>query len=301
LFPDLTIHRAFDGYWYWGRPTLDELRHDLQGEAPRATAPQVASGQMAAPVLHRFAGRRALVTGAGRGIGRATAARLAAEEARVAVLDIDGDAASAVARALGDRALALTADVAEEAAVEAAVATAVDAWGGLDVVVANAAVQLTGGDDRVDRLDAGTWRRTLDVNLTGAFHTVKHGARALLASGGGAIVCTGSPAGHYGIAAGLDAYSASKAGVTGLVRVTAIDLAAEGVRVNAVLPGITETPMNHWWMDDPAERARTAESIPLGRPARPEEIAAVIAFLASDDASYVTGAVWTADGGLTAR
>jgi NAD(P)-dependent dehydrogenase (short-subunit alcohol dehydrogenase family) len=249
----------------------------------------------------RFAGRRALVTGAGRGIGRATAGRLAAEGARVAVLDIDGEAAGRAAREVGRGALALAADVADEAAVEGAVRTAIDAWGGLDVVVANAAVQLIGADDRVDRLDADAWRRTLEVNLTGAFHTVKHGARALLANGGGAIVCTGSPAGHYGIAAGLDAYSASKAGVTGLVRVSAIDLAGEGVRVNAVLPGITETPMNHWWMDDPAQRARTAASIPLGRPARPEEIAAVIAFLASDDASYVTGAVWTADGGLTAR
>jgi NAD(P)-dependent dehydrogenase (short-subunit alcohol dehydrogenase family) len=253
------------------------------------------------PFPHRFAGRRALVTGAGRGIGRATAERLAAEDARVAVVDIDGDAAAAAARALGDRGLALTADVGDEPAVEAAVAAAVDAWGGLDVVVANAAVQLTDADERVDRLDGETWRRTLEVNLTGVFHTVKHGARALLATGGGAIVCTGSPAGHYGLATGLDAYSASKAGVTGLVRVTAMDLAEEGVRVNAVLPGITETPMNRWWMDDPAERARTVASIPLGRPARAEEIAAVIAFLASDDASYVTGAVWTADGGLTAR
>jgi NAD(P)-dependent dehydrogenase (short-subunit alcohol dehydrogenase family) len=256
---------------------------------------------MMSPLRARFAGRRALVTGAGRGIGRATAERLAAEGARVAVVDIDDDAATEVARALGHSAVALAADVADEAAVEAAVAAAVDAWGGLDVVVANAAVQLTGADDRVDRLDAETWRRTLEVNLTGAFHTVKHGARALLAAGGGAIVCTGSPAGHYGLASGLDAYSASKAGVTGLARVTAMDLAGEGVRVNAVLPGITETPMNLWWMDDPAERARTVASIPLGRPARPEEIAAVIAFLASDDASYVTGAVWTADGGLTAR
>jgi NAD(P)-dependent dehydrogenase (short-subunit alcohol dehydrogenase family) len=256
---------------------------------------------MASPVPNRFAGRRALITGAGRGIGRATAERLAAEGARVVLVDIDGDAATGVARELGDRALAIAADVADEASVEAAVAAAVDAWGGLDVVVANAAVQLTGADDRVDRLDAGTWRRTLEVNLTGAFHTVKHGTRALLAAGGGAIVCTGSPAGHYGLAGGLDAYSASKAGVSGLVRVTAMDLAGEGVRVNAVLPGITETPMNHWWMDDPDERARTVASIPIGRPARPEEIAAVIAFLASDDASYVTGAVWTADGGLTAR
>jgi NAD(P)-dependent dehydrogenase (short-subunit alcohol dehydrogenase family) len=145
------------------------------------------------------------------------------------------------------------------------------------------------------------WQRTVEVNLTGAFLTVKHGARALLAAGGGAIVCTGSPAGHYGLAPGLDAYSASKSGVFGLVRVAAIDYAAEGIRVNGVFPGITETPMNDWWMADPEARERTVASIPLGRAARAEEIASVIAFLASDEASYVTGAVWTVDGGLTAR
>jgi NAD(P)-dependent dehydrogenase (short-subunit alcohol dehydrogenase family) len=249
----------------------------------------------------RFAGRRALVTGAAHGIGRAVAERLAREGARVALVDIDGEAAAAAADRLGDHALAVSADVSKEDAVAVAVRAATDAWGGLDVVVANAATQLHGRDSRADRLDRATWQRTLDVNLTGAFLTAKHGARALLASGGGAIVCTGSPAGHYGVAPGLDAYSASKAGVYGLARVMAIDYAADGIRVNAVFPGITVTPMNRWWLDDPDERARTEASIPLGRAATPEEIAAVIAFLVSDEASYVTGAAWTVDGGLTAR
>src|SRR4051794_40499803 len=245
----------------------------------------------------RFAGRRALVTGAARGIGRAVARRLTEDGCRVAIVDIDG--AEEAARDLG--AFGLSADVADEGAVERAVRQAVESFAGLDVVIANAAIQLRGRDDRADRLELNVWRRTLDVNLTGAFLTVKHGARALLDAGGGAIVCVGSPAGQYGIAPGLDAYSASKAGVFGLVRVTAIDYAKHGIRVNGVFPGITETPMNRWWMDDPDARAHTAASIPLGRPAHASEIANVVAFLASDEASYVTGAVWTVDGGLTAR
>src|SRR5215210_2688129 len=186
----------------------------------------------------RFAGRRALVTGGARGIGHAVARRLAGDGARVAIVDVDG-AAGAASRL---DALAFTADVADETALEQAIQGTVEAFGGLDVVVANAAVQLHGSDDRADRLALEVWQRTLDVNLTGAFLTVKHGVRALLDSAGGAVVCVGSPAGHYGLAPGLDAYSASKAGVFGLVRVTAIDYAEHGIRFNAVLPGITETP-----------------------------------------------------------
>jgi 3-oxoacyl-[acyl-carrier protein] reductase len=149
-------------------------------------------------------------------------------------------------------------------------------------------------------LDRAVWQETLDVNLTGAFLTAKHGARALLADRGGAIVCVGSPAGSYGIAPGLQAYAASKAGMVGLVRTMAADYAGDAIRVNAVFPGVTETPMNRWWTEDPAMREQVLAPVPLGRPARAEEVAAVAAFLACDDASYVTGALWTVDGGLTA-
>ena len=245
-------------------------------------------------------GKRAIVTGAARGIGRAIAERLALEGARVALVDVEAGALREAATALGGEALALHADVRDEDAVRDAIERATARWDGLDVVVANAGIQLVDADDRVDRLDRAVWQETLDVNLTGAFLSGKHGARALLAHRGGAIVFIGSPAGTYGIARGLQAYAASKAGMVGLVRTMAAGYARDGIRVNAVFPGITETPMNHWWTHDDAMREQVLAPVPLGRAARAEEIAAVAAFLACDDASYVTGALWTVDGGLTA-
>jgi NAD(P)-dependent dehydrogenase (short-subunit alcohol dehydrogenase family) len=245
-------------------------------------------------------GKRALVTGAARGIGRATAERLAAEGARVALLDVDADALAQAAAVVERGSIPLHADVRDEAGLREAIQRAATALDGLDVIVANAAIQLVGSDDRADRLTREVWQETVDVNLTGAFLTAKHGARALLATGGGAIVLIASPAGTHGIARGLQAYAASKAGMLGLVRTMAADYAGDAIRVNGVLPGITETPMNRWWTEDPAMREQVLAPVPLRRAARAEEIAAVAAFLSSEDASYVTGALWTVDGGLTA-
>jgi NAD(P)-dependent dehydrogenase (short-subunit alcohol dehydrogenase family) len=251
----------------------------------------------------RLDGKRAIITGAGMGMGRAAAVRFAQEGARVGLIDIDEAAVTATAaaiRAAGGEALPLVADVTDEAQVAAAVERAVAAWGGLDIVVANAAIQLFGQDDRVDRLDLGVWRRTIEVNQTGVFLACKHGIRALLASGGGNVVVTASPTSLYGLAPGFDAYSSSKAGVLGLVKVMANDYAREGIRVNAVIPGFTDTPLVRTVIADDAERERLVRTIPMGRPGRPEEVAAVMAFLASDDAAYVTGAAWACDGGMTA-
>ena len=152
--------------------------------------------------------KRALITGAGMGMGRAAALRFAQEGARVALVDIDEQAAQAVAgeiQAAGGEALVARADVRSEPDVEAAVAAAVTAWGGLDVIVPNAGVQLAGQDDRADRLSLEVWQRTIDINLTGIFLTAKHGLRALLKNGGGTVVCTCSPTGQYGCATGYDA------------------------------------------------------------------------------------------------
>jgi NAD(P)-dependent dehydrogenase (short-subunit alcohol dehydrogenase family) len=208
------------------------------------------------------------------------------------------DTAGAIESA-GGEAIVLPADVTDEEQVAGAVGAAVEQWGGLDVVVANAGVLWADKDDRADRLDAAVWRQVIDINLTGMFLACKHGIRALLAGGGGAVVCTASPTGLYGLAPGLDAYSSSKAGVYGLIRVLANDYAKDGIRVNGVIPGFTDTPMNDY-VERPAGFDKIVSSIPLGRQGTAEEVANVMCFLASDEASYVTGAVWAADGGMTA-
>lgn len=259
----------------------------------------------------RLQGKRAIVTGGGSGIGRGAAIKLADEGAHVAVVDVNLEAAQRVADEIAGTAaaagphpcgkvLALRANVADEAQVAEAVRTAEERFGGLDTLIANAGIMLFGRDTVATDLDLETWQQCIEVNLTGMFLTCKHGLRALERNGGGAVVITGSPTGTHGCAPTFTAYSASKAGTFGLMRILAVDYVKKNIRVNAVMPGTTNSPLVMTLMENPATKAEFLAKMPMARAADPREIANVIAFLASDEASYVTGAAWYADGGLTA-
>jgi 3-oxoacyl-[acyl-carrier protein] reductase len=247
----------------------------------------------------RLQGRVALVTGAGSGIGRASARRLAAEGAAVIVTDLDGDAALQTAAPLGDGALARELDVTDEAAVAAVVAEGVRRFGALHLLHANAGIAMP--ITPVDELGADTWRRVIDVNLTGAFLTVA-GAVAEVKRARGAIVVTSSVS-SMRTRDGLSAYIASKAGVNGLVRALAFELAPARVRVNAVLPGPVATPvlMSLGMGASDEETVAVAQAgIPLGAMITPERVAAAVAYLLSDEALDITGVLLPVDGGRTA-
>ncbi len=245
----------------------------------------------------RLAGKTALVTGAGSGIGRSVAERFAREDAVVIFSDRDIQAAREAAAPFPS-AMAVRLDIADEASVEAAFAV-MDATGKTpDVVVANAGVQLFGQDAKIADLDLEVWRRTVDINLTGTFLTTKHAVRAMLGPGG-SIILTGSPTGLNGEGADFTAYSSTKAGIHGLGRTVAAAYADQGIRVNTVVPGYTETPLVTAISDDPESRAAIVGRIPLGRPGRAEDVEGIMVYLASDESSFATGATFRVDGGMT--
>lgn len=257
------------------------------------------------------AGQTVIVTGAGSGIGRAVALACADRGARIGVLDIDAVAASQVAdeaRRRGARdALPVACDVGDERDVAGAFARCAERLGPPTGLHANAGIEINHPAHETSLAD---WQRVLQVNLTGIFLCCTAAIRAMLAGGrGGSVVCTSSPSAFVGFAGGGNgAYGASKGGVSALVRSLAIDYAPLGIRVNAVVPGATDTPLLLVGAPD-SDRARARDElrraaehqIPLGRLARPEEIAAAVTWLLSDDASYVTGSHLVCDGGLTAR
>jgi len=274
----------------------------------------------------RFEGRVAIVTGAGSGgIGRAICSRLAAEGARVAVNDVRvEDARQTVATLAGgaERHLAIAADVSDSTAVERMHARVVDEMGKLDVLVNNAAIPegkpgeiaavndaaqrmmteaMTGGRsstrfDMLTRIDDASWRRMLSVVLDGVFFNMRAAIPRMLERGGGAIVNISSGAAMIATPS-LPHYAAAKAGVLALTRAAAADYGSSGIRVNAVLPGLIDTPAQRAGLGE-AMRAVLAGQAPLRRLGLSEEIAAAVAFLASDDASYVTGQSVPVNGGI---
>lgn len=249
--------------------------------------------------MTRLPGKTALVTGAATGIGYAVAARFASEGARVVVADRDAPGAAAAAQTIGHAARAAVMDISDERSVEVAFGRLEAEGWAPDVVVANAGVQLFGHDAKAADLDLDVWRRTIDVNLTGTFLTVKHAVRIMLNHGGGSIILTGSPTGLTGEGADFTAYSASKAGIHGLARTVAAGYAGDGIRVNTVVPAYTETTLVNTIATDPDARAAIIGRIPLGRAGTPKDVEGIMTFLASDDGAFATGALFTVDGGMT--
>jgi NAD(P)-dependent dehydrogenase (short-subunit alcohol dehydrogenase family) len=239
--------------------------------------------------------RVALITGGASGIGAACARTLARSGVLIVIADRSPDTAAALAKEINSTAAAVQVDVSDEASCRRMVEFTIEKFGHLDVAV-NCAGLGNPDRSRVGELTFNSWRRLMDVNLDGVFLSMKAEIRAML-GGGGAIINVSSVMGTVAVS-GACAYIASKHGVVGLTKAAALDYAKDGIRVNAVAPGYVDTPMLANRTE--AQRAEIASRHPLGRIAAPEEIAAVVAFLASSESSFVSGAYYTVDGGYTA-
>ena len=245
----------------------------------------------------RFRGKVAVITGGASGIGAATAELLHAEGAAILIADLPGDTGPALAAKLGEHAAFQPTDVSSADAVEAMVQAAVQRFGRLDILFNNAGI---GSFGATPELPVEEWQRVIAIDLNGVFYGCRSAIPVMRAQGGGVIVNTASASGlaaDYHFAA----YNAAKAGVINYTRAVAIDHAREGIRCNAVCPGPVDTPILQTISGIPEIRAAWDAAVPMGRFAQPGEIAEVVAFLASDAASFITGAAIPVDGGLTAH
>lgn len=252
--------------------------------------------------------KTAIITGAASGIGKATAINFAREGAKVMCADVNADGAEATARQIADtggEAASVRADVSKEADVERMIGETVSRWGRLDTLYNNAGI---GYGMPVTQIPAEEWDRLMGVNLRGVFLGCKHAIPQMLKNGGGAIVSTASDAGLRGQAM-LSAYCASKGGVVLLTKSLAVEWAEQGIRVNCVCPGVIRTPILDPFLAQAQATTGTSvdelwkrmgEAHPMGRVGQPEEVAKAVTFLASDEASFITGVALPVDGGLEA-
>jgi NAD(P)-dependent dehydrogenase (short-subunit alcohol dehydrogenase family) len=247
-----------------------------------------------------FGGKVALITGGSSGIGRATAIMFAKHGAKVVIGDVDpkGEETVAVIKSEKGEATFVQTDVCDVAQVKNLIATAVQTYGGLDCAFNNAGV-LPAMSNLAD-IDESSFNQTFDVDVKGVFLAMKYEIQQMLKTGGGAIVNNASIAGIIA-EAGLSAYVAAKHAVIGLSKAAAVEYAPHGIRINALAPGVVETPMTKHWLEDPQMRRFFVGNSPIGRVAQPEEIAGFVLFLCSDSASYAVGQTFVVDGGYTAH
>jgi NAD(P)-dependent dehydrogenase (short-subunit alcohol dehydrogenase family) len=253
-------------------------------------------------LTQRLEGKVALITGAGSGMGRAAAELFATEGARIVVTDVVDDAGNATVaavRAAGGDATYVRADVSRRSDCEAMVRCATDTYGALHVLYNNAGI-FPADDGGVLDTPESTWEKVMEINLKGVWLGCRAGIPAMIASGGGSIINVASFVALVGAATAQIAYTASKGGVLSMTREIAVEYARRGIRANALCPGPIETPLLDELLSDPDRRARRMVHIPMGRLGRADELARAALFLASDDASFMTGASLVVDGGITA-